>query len=105
MRPLGKVVAIIASPLRERETRLSVTLKIIDDEMLNVNLLHKMNKRMLSTQSEENPKKASQQKRHIIGVYAVIVGNARLPWMQISQVPKELINDIKENKDFSSRVY
>jgi hypothetical protein len=101
LRPLGKVVAIIASPFRE--AKLSVTLKIIDDEMLNVNLLHKMNKRLLS--AEDHLKKNSQQKHHIIGVYAVVVGNARLPWMQISLVPKELINDIKESKDFASRVY
>jgi acetolactate synthase small subunit len=43
LRPIGKVVAIIESPIRH--AKLIVTLKLIDEELVNPNQLAKLNKR------------------------------------------------------------
>lgn len=43
LRPVGKVVAIIESPIRH--AKLIVTLKLIDEELVNPNQLAKLNKR------------------------------------------------------------
>jgi hypothetical protein len=45
-RPIGKVVAILESPIRQ--AKLIVTLKLIDDELANPNQLTKLNKRQQS---------------------------------------------------------
>lgn len=34
-----------------------------------------------------------------------MISNSKLPWMQVALAPKELINDVKEGKDFASRRY
>ena len=34
-----------------------------------------------------------------------MVKNTKLPWMQVSMAPKELISDVKDGKDFEVRFY
>lgn len=43
LRPIGKVVAILESPVRD--AKLIVTLNLIDEELLNPNMIQKLNKR------------------------------------------------------------
>ena len=66
-------------------------------------MLIKLNKRLQGTQAEDHPKKG--HKDYIIGLYAIVVGNRRLPWMQVTSVPKEVISDVKENRDYTQRAY
>ncbi len=40
-----------------------------------------------------------------MGLYAIVVNNSKLPWMQVSMAPKELITDVKDGKDFTARCY
>jgi hypothetical protein len=40
-----------------------------------------------------------------MGLYAIVPNNSKLPWMQVSIAPKELINDVKEGRDFAARCY
>jgi hypothetical protein len=47
LRPLGKVVAVLDSPVRE--SKLNITLKLIDDELKTPTLLQKLNKRLQSS--------------------------------------------------------
>ena len=104
LRPTGRVVAIVESPAREAKH--VVTIKVIDEELLNPNLLHKLNKRQQSLQNDDCPaKKARTIKHYIMGLYAIVQGNSRLPWMQVAIAPKELIADIKDGRDWAARCY
>lgn len=35
----------------------------------------------------------------------MVVGNTRLPWMQVALAPKELIADVRDGKEYASRCF
>jgi len=90
-RPLGRVKAIIKSPNREKE--LMVTLVVQDKERLEDETFLKMLQGGAGIKDSRTANKIAQNS----GIYAVPISK-KLPWMTISNVPPELIEDVRNGK-------
>ena len=100
LRPLGKVVTILNSPNQEKEQL--VTLKTIDQQMLNYKDLAKLQKK-LKKQGGESPRTGKQNQK-VVGIYAIPVSQ-KLPWMQICTIPDEFLKDLRQKKNLANRYY
>ena len=79
-----------------------MTLKTIDQQMLNYKDLVKLQKK-LKKQAQESPRTGKQNQK-VVGIYAIPVSQ-KLPWMQICTVPDEFLKDLKQKKNLANRYY
>ncbi len=84
--PVGHVVKINDSPQSKKQ--IVVTLKTVDKQLFSSKHL-----------------KLLQKNKRAIGIYAVAVGNKKLPWMQITKVPDEYMRDLKQRRNIENRYY
>lgn len=84
--PVGYVVKISESPQSKKQ--IVVTLKTVDKQLFSLKHL-----------------KLLQKNKREIGIYAVAVGNKKLPWMQITKVPDEYMRDLKQRRNIENRYY
>ena len=88
LRPLGRVRAIIKSPIREKD--FLVTLMPLEKELLKLEVAEKIKKEKKKTLN--------------VGISAVPISK-KLPFMNMTEIPDEFIEDLKKHKKPQQRYY